>query len=381
MDAIPSAERCEGRTFRRLRLLLLLAAASLILPDQAGWSAESGWENDDGSEIRLVKRIVPGDSIGPLPPDDPLEEGGDEPEEIVTVPSFYLERTAWGGSVGLLILQRSSDVSSPLLQNIDDPNALYDYGAIGFNSAPGVDLRINRYFGYGGTFSGWDLRAFWLGDLETQTTIYFDGQWGLPNTSFSGTSASLYASYGSSFYSAEFNLERESPSPALTLLAGFRWLQLNDHIQGSTSFTSGDTLDFRINTANNMYGGQVGMGVLFPGASIPIEISARAKAGVFGNGNSGEILVIDTTSTGSRFSAVNGSEITTAFVGEIDVMVNYRISRNLGIQIGYDVIWLTGAAIAGTQPAVPDPLLSASGYNSSSSALFFGAQMGLTFGW
>ncbi|HLY87663.1 MAG TPA: BBP7 family outer membrane beta-barrel protein, partial [Acetobacteraceae bacterium] len=202
-------------------------------------------------------------------------------------------------------------------------------------------------------------------------------------------------------YSAEANMRLEL-LPRVTALAGFRWLQLNDNLQGTLTPSDRTAPSWKTScplcnvfqitpdgpignlppfwnggTTNNLYGVQVGID-----ADIlrfdRFSLGGRATIGLFDNnarqstGVSIEKVVYPSTAT------ANGA----AFVSEAGLQLKYRVTNGLSLKAGYEVLWLVGVALAPGQiektHAAPADV-QALGVNHGSNVLFQGATFGLEY--
>ena len=195
----------------------------------------------------------------------------------------------------------------------------------------------------------------------------------------------------------------------VTVLAGFRWLQLNDGLQGTLTpadqtaptwkntncgsvfpqsctlfqITAGNTPAgnyppfWTSGTINNLYGAQIGVAakVLELGR---FSVDGLMKAGLFDNHAEQSTVV-------SMQKVLYPSRATTdhaAFVGEIGLQLKYRITQALGVKVGYEALWLAGVALApgqiGETFTTPSSV-TALGVNCGSHVLFQGATAGLEY--
>ena len=204
-----------------------------------------------------------------------------------------------------------------------------------------------------------------------------------------------------SLYSAEAN-GRLDLSSRVTLLAGFRWLQLNDNLLGTLTpadltaptwknnprtnlfqITPGGPAGnyppfWNTSTTNNLYGIQVGVDAKLLELGH-LSLVGLMKIGIFDN-NARQ-------STGvSLAKMVYPSKATTnhaAFVGEVGLQLKYAVTRELTLKAGYEALWLDGVALAPGQiqetfTSIPASV-SALGVRSGSSVLFHGATAGLEY--
>ena len=184
--------------------------------------------------------------------------------------------------------------------------------------------------------------------------------------------------YASQLYNAEVNV-RWQPWARVTMLAGFRFVDLGEDLQGT--LPPQRTVPFwDTHTRNYLYGFQIGAdGKLCEYRRFSLDIVA--KAGLFDN-------VADETAGVSIYRTVYGESATTthaAFVGEIDLACRYQIAPTLSLKLGYEVLWLEGVAFAPGQ--IPEtksytiaPVsLQALGVDSRSGVFYHGATAGLEF--
>ena len=213
--------------------------------------------------------------------------------------------------------------------------------------------------------------------------------------------------YATKLYNAELNVQ-QNLSGRITLLAGLRWLQLSENLQGRLTPTdriqplwkynpNNNLLDvaqienlpgapvtgefppfWNTSTTNDLYGLQIGAkGDFFEHGDLSID--GQIKVGGYFN-NAEE-------STGvSIFKIVRPSSASTtqaAFVGEAGLQGKYQITKKLTLKAGYEALWLNGVALAPEQIqetyTTAPATVNALGINSSSSVLFYGATTGLQY--
>jgi hypothetical protein len=191
----------------------------------------------------------------------------------------------------------------------------------------------------------------------------------------------------------------------LTVLAGFRWLQLNDNLQGTLTPAdtfapswkgtcpnctlpevplTGPTLAtiyppfWATSTANNLFGFQAGLeGKLLELGRF--SLSGVLKAGIFND------YAIESTGVSlekivhpSKASA-NGA----AFASEGSLQLKYQASERVALKAGYEALWLDRIALAAGQIQEtytgPTGDVRALGVNMGSSVLFQGFTAGLEY--
>jgi hypothetical protein len=179
----------------------------------------------------------------------------------------------------------------------------------------------------------------------------------------------LQFDYYSRLYNAELN-GRYCFGDRLTVLAGFRWIDLHEDFTGANVSSTATTQFLDVNVANHLYGGQIGLDVSLLPLEGPFRIDTVLKAGVFANFADQSVVV------GSQLYGDKRDH--TAFVGEIDLLAVYEICPNLLVRGGYQVMWIDGVALAGDQPAT----FGVSGNyqpDTDGSLFYHGAFVGLEF--
>ncbi len=281
----------------------------------------------------------------------------------------------------------------------------------GFSTGPRLGLIYHGDSGY-----GLELSYFQSIDWNTSRAIGPDNppNWLVMRApgSFFQTQDFTYQSmvwdYATNLYNAEINM-RWNLNSRLTLLSGFRWLQLNENLQGTltpadrsqplwkynpnnnlydvkrienipgaSAPTGGFPPFWNTSTTNNLYGFQIGA----DGKILQLgrfSIDALIKTGIYDN-NAEE-------STGvSIFKVVRPSFASTsqaAFVGEAGLQFKYHVIKGLALKVGYEALWLQGVALAPgqiqeTYTTSPDTV-TALGVNCGSGVIFYGTTAGLEY--
>jgi hypothetical protein len=194
------------------------------------------------------------------------------------------------------------------------------------------------------------------------------------------------ANYTSQLQSAEANLRRQY-TPWLQLLAGFRWVELDDVLSESVTVTAGrfqGTQSIqRLNAFNRLFGAQIGADAqVWQRGRLAVD--AIGKAGIYGNTTNSYRTstfispIFGTNTTGLARTAEAGK---TAFVGEIGLTGRYMLTERLWLRSTYELLWIDGVATASDQ--VPNLLSGASpvpGAKTSSNTVFYnGAFIGVEY--
>ena len=218
---------------------------------------------------------------------------------------------------------------------------------------------------------------------------------------------SMTWNYSTDIYNAELNA-RYNFSRRITVLAGFRWLQLNENLQGTIpppdrilpiwKFDPNNNLFevarienlrgipatgtfppfWNASTANNLYGLQFGAdGKLFERGRF--SITGLIKVGGYWNHAS--------ESTGVSLEKVvypTGAKTDhAAFVGEAGLQCKYQFARGLALKLGYQALWLYGVALAPGQIQktyeIGPASVTALGVNCDSGVFLHGGTAGLEY--
>ncbi len=187
--------------------------------------------------------------------------------------------------------------------------------------------------------------------------------------------------YASRLYNAEVNV-RWHPWSRVTVLAGFRWVNLTEELQGTLPPARLAPF-WDTQTKNNLYGLQIGAeGTLFERGRF--SIGCTGKAGLFDNHAEEDTAV-------SIYRIVFGESAWTdraAFVGETGLQCKYQVSRRLTLRASYEVLWLQAVALApgqipytssGGGPLPQQIVVQASGVNCNSGAFYHGATVGFEY--
>lgn len=205
-------------------------------------------------------------------------------------------------------------------------------------------------------------------------------------------------SAATNLYSAEANARFEL-SDRVTVLAGFRWVQLNDNLQGTltpadltaptwkqtcpactlSQITPGGPAGnyppfWNTSTLNNLFGVQIGADVNMLQFGR-FSLGGLIKLGVFDNNAE--------QSTGVSLAKVvypaAAAAHHAAFVGEAGLQLKYQFDNGMALKAGYTALWLDGVALAAGQVAQTYTTLAsvrALGVNCRSSLLFQGPAAG-----
>jgi len=252
-----------------------------------------------------------------------------------------------------------------------------------FAAGPKVDLTYHGDYGYDVELSffeidGWNSTAVVLPNGQSPS---FAAPGGFIQTTDTATQAMGWE-YASRLYNAELNA-RWALCPGVTMLAGFRWVEEWENLQGilTPPALARKNPFWTTTTENDLYGFQIGgdWKIIERGR---FSLSGLVKAGMFDN------HAAETTGVSIYRKMYWESDATNqlAFLGDIGLEARYQLTPRLSLKAGYQAIWLEGVALAPGQIQKTfcngDPLntyVQALGVNSGSGVLFHGATAGLEY--
>lgn len=303
-----------------------------------------------------------------------------------------------------LFLQRDNVVAGrPLvLQDSGGPAAI-DTGDLQFSVQPGMRVFYGRaadcapgwevgYLGVWGMFAD-ATAASTTGSLQAPDPL------GTPPGVLNGADFAR-ATYRSSLNSAEANLfwrscdggyNRRAGEPwrrcdnycegTVDWLLGFRWAGLDE--AAALTFTPSGSPGaglYAVNATTNLMGLQVGSRGRMTWNRWAFE--GWAKAALAGSGMSQsqspiENSIIDFQERPARSS----SEAGVGFIGDMNFTAVYRLTDAWGLRMGYNLIWLSGVALAPNQFDFRSPDATGTNLNGGSSVFLSGANLGVEARW
>lgn len=192
-------------------------------------------------------------------------------------------------------------------------------------------------------------------------------------------------------------------TPRVTLLAGVRWLQLHDQLQGTLDpadlgqpmwkFNVPSRLSDAVpvpgspvvinppfwtsSTTNNLYGVQVGVRATLWEIDR-VSVDAVLKAGVFDNHATQTAQVSMQKQIYPTYAATDSA----AFVGQGGIAAKYRLSDHVAVKLGYEALWLGRVALAPAQvqaTSTTSTSVTAVGVDCRSSTLLQGVTVGMEY--
>jgi hypothetical protein len=211
-----------------------------------------------------------------------------------------------------------------------------------------------------------DLRV--PGDLGVATLDFFNAD------AFTVTS-------GATINNVEANLWRPRGDGRLALMAGFRYLDLDERLSIRAGDSDTGSSRYTIATGNDLFGGQVGGRYrILPDDCHRFGLEGIAKAGLFGNAvEMGQFVSDFDGSQVIRDTAVAAGRV--AFVGDLGVTGLIRVAEHVNARIGYSLLWVEGVARAANQLDYTDTAASGTSLFFGQGAFMQGVNVGFEIGW
>lgn len=278
----------------------------------------------------------------------------------------------WTVRVGAVILDRSKPENDVIAREAGGLLTVSAGGDFDFGWSSGVDVYVARqpYNGF-----GFDFRFF---NLDSGASFGYDETIDLDIGHDSVINLfDVDSRYGSKLDSSEINLRMPSSSRT-TWLAGFRWLELSERLNYDIDLLSLVDNDFRWNTDNNLYGGQGGVDLQLWDLESPLAINSVLKAGVYGNDASNQFQYHV-----NNFPILSGGDANgdVAFVGDVGINLSYQVTQHLALTGGYQLLWISGAALASDQAALTLDEVDIDVLTTSGDLFYHGALTGATVTW
>jgi hypothetical protein len=338
----------------------------------------------------------------------------------------WLERGFWYAEADAVILNRMWDRNDLRLAagdpNVNNPPV--NNSSLGFNP---IFLNTNRLLILNGALPGRDaavrttlghflfrdsrnrdhsieFTAFGAGDWEQNRVITSEAPNGLfvpfrvdgGNQSFDGSTRQTvdYSSHYQSF-ETNYRVRQRLGADQLVMdpngdwhraansgferefLAGLRFMQLEDRFdwQAQDIVTTGADGRYLINTHNNMFGFQLGLGHTFQTSRW--SLGSMAKGGVFLNDALGTTM-LDFTATDTDDATNRLRENQLSFIGEFKLQGRYHITPNVSLRAAYELMLVTNAALAPSQATfIPE----FSYLNTTGDPFYHGASFGIEGYW
>ena len=280
--------------------------------------------------------------------------------------------STWYASAGAIFLQRSRPTTSAIATPpTGTPGVLINGSDFLFDWGYGPDVTIGKRLQNGllveaRYFNSQSSDARFL--IPAVTTFRTAG---IGVTILGG--GSLDGFYSTTLNSGEFNVHKQVGDGGLTVLGGFRWIEVDDtlrvNIATPVTFT-------QWHESNRMFGGQLGLNMAFCSVGNPLQFNGFVKGGVYANN-------ADNQFTSNIVGGTRSQETEAAFVGELGFSASCQITERLALKGGYQVLWLDNVALASDAAAntVQAPGGTSSPPSTDGRVWYNGATVGFDYVW
>jgi hypothetical protein len=205
----------------------------------------------------------------------------------------------------------------------------------------------------------------------------------------------MRVSYSAEMHNFEVNLVGTSPAcchcggccgcgGSASLLAGFRYLNLDEVFNiNSTDFDTG-TSNYNISTRNNLYGFQIG--ARWKRCWERLGVDFTGKAGIFANDAKQRQFVTD-FGGGPAFPQFflrtprSASSTNVAFVGDLNLSLCYKLTDVWSVRGGYNLMWIEGVGLAPSQLDFTNTPTSGTQTVDSGGVFWHGVNVGVQACW
>ncbi len=283
----------------------------------------------------------------------------------------------WIVRAGGIILNRSAPRDQPIFVDATTGAQILNANQFDFGWTGGPDVTLMRRLA-DDTYL--EIRHFNVSQWNSTRSFDLTGPFEIPAAEpiFAPFDAIGTAAYTSRLFSTEVNLRRVV-HPRITLLAGFRWIELHDNLFLNANLSVVDVNgSLRFNTDNHLYGGQVGIDTKLWDRGGPFRLEGIFKAGLLGNAADQSASNISSSQFGSQSLYGGRSKSQIAFVGDIAITAVYQLSKNVSLRGGYQLLWIDGVALASDQISVLN-FDAGSGIHTTGGVFYHGALAGIEF--
>lgn len=224
------------------------------------------------------------------------------------------------------------------------------------------------YFG----LSQWTSNASYFTDAAD---LMLPGDLGAGTTDFAASSL-FNTTYKSELHNAEINHLWATDAPGIRFITGFRYINLREFYDINSVPSEGISSDYRINTRNNLFGGQIGAKLKKEWGDFGISLTA--KTGIYGNSTRQQTYLGDNSNVDTlRDSTTNGTSV--AFVSDLNPNLHARINDYWNLRAGMDFMWIAGVARAPNQlDFTNNPPDSGTSLSKHSNVFLYGFNVGLS---
>jgi len=160
-------------------------------------------------------------------------------------------------------------------------------------------------------------------------------------------------------------------------IGGFRWANLADAaVLSMPHGTSPQASTYSVNTSSNLFAAQVGTRGRMAFERWALE--GWMKIGIAGTTLSQSQTMFDAISPSKPFRLPTSSDtVGMGMIADMNLSAVYRLDEVWGLRVGYNLMWLTGVALAPDQWDFTPNQAGGTGINGSGSVFLSGANLGL----
>jgi hypothetical protein len=280
------------------------------------------------------------------------------------------QRDIWRVTADAFFLQRNDPGAAVLVVNAIDDTEILNAGDFDFGVQAGADVSLTRRLG---DRFGMEVRYFgidsWRAQAASLTTPGSLLQVNSLPPLFPAAGTRVEAQQSSDLQDVEVNGHYRIQEE-WTLLAGFRYAELDENFAADW-IDAAVPFHYETTTRNRLYGCQLGTVVTLWDGGGPLSIECVVKSGIFGNHAAQD-------SANSTTQPASDSASETAFIGELGLTGNYRLTDHLSFRGGYRLLWIDRVALAADQVPASNFLFS-NGIDATGDAFYHGAFVGLQY--
>ncbi|NQT16074.1 MAG: BBP7 family outer membrane beta-barrel protein [Planctomycetes bacterium] len=287
---------------------------------------------------------------------------------------------SWCFQAAGLLIDRSRPDDAVLVTDSAQPggNVMLDANDYDFDFRGGFEVSaIRRNL----RCSCWDLEARYFrvdGWEATQpTAIAPSGLWSQYARPIGSSGPVAYTSgYCSDLDGFELNLRRPVGCGWLTVLGGFRFVELDERgwAVAAELGPNGVVATHRVGAINDLYGFQLGADACLIERGC-FHVDTLFRAGVYGNHAVNDVLI----RAGGATLATRAKDNCTSFLGELGLTGTCQLIDCMALTAGYRITWLDEVAVASDQMAVSDPWAGTATVDTSGSPFYHGFVISLEY--
>ena len=312
---------------------------------------------------------------------------------------FVQDERSYAVFDALFLKRNNAAVDRPIIVNSTAPGAPV-ISAADPASTIGTGARL-LYGNYGEDDLGWEVGYLGVfGMTAARVTTSPGGTLEAPNQVFA-TQAGLVNGFSArvtdnaSINSIELNAvfhdydggyNRRSGRPAqrcegydgghVDWIGGFRWANLQDAaVLAIPPGSSRDPSTYSVNATSNLFAAQVGTRgrMAFEGWAV----EGWMKIGIAGTMLSQSQTLFDVQSATPFRQPTSGDTAGMGMIADMNLSAVYRLNDVWGLRVGYNLMWLTGVALAADQWDFSPSQTGGTGINGTGSVFLSGANLGL----